>query len=133
MNFADKINQKSLTGASPGGKLGLKTNFINKYFKNTPTRIEGVGLYVIEKEISQRIKHAFNSSSEFVSIKTGGDYRWRRDGESHMLNPNTISKLQNSVRQESYSTYKEFSKLVNDQEEQLMTNNEQSSTKLRNV
>ena len=96
------------------------SNYV-KYFKNTPTRIEGVGLYVIEKEISQRIKHAFSSSSDFISIKTGGDYRWRRDGESHILNPNTISKLQNSVRQESFSSFKEFSKLVNDQEEQLMT------------
>ena len=121
MNKIGISTLNSYRGSQIFEALGLKTNFINKYFKNTPTRIEGVGLYVIEKEISQRIKHAFNSSSDFVSIKTGGDYRWRRDGESHMLNPNTISKLQNSVRQESYSSYKEFSKLVNDQEEQLMT------------
>ena len=121
MNKIGISTLNSYRGSQIFEALGLKTNFINKYFKNTPTRIEGVGLYVIEKEISQRIKHAFSSSSDFVSIKTGGDYRWRRDGESHMLNPNTISKLQNSVRQESYSSYKEFSKLVNDQEEQLMT------------
>tara|TARA_Y200000002_G_scaffold159069_1_gene131476 strand:+ start:2959 stop:7464 length:4506 start_codon:yes stop_codon:yes gene_type:complete len=121
MNKIGISTLKSYRGSKIFEALGLKTNFINKYFKNTPTRIEGVGLYVIEKEISQRIKHAFTSSSDFISIKTGGDYRWRRDGESHMLNPNTISKLQNSVRQESYSSYKEFSKLVNDQEEQLMT------------
>ena len=121
MNKIGISTLNSYRGSQIFEALGLKTNFINKYFKNTPTRIEGVGLYVIEKEISQRIKHAFNSSSDFISIKTGGDYRWRRDGESHMLDPNTISKLQNSVRQESYSSYKEFSKLVDDQEEQLMT------------
>ena len=121
MNKIGISTLNSYRGSQIFEALGLKTNFINKYFKNTPTRIEGVGLYVIEKEISQRIKYAFNSSSDFISIKTGGDYRWRRDGESHMLDPNTISKLQNSVRQESYSSYKEFSKLVNDQEEQLMT------------
>ena len=121
MNKIGISTLKSYRGSKIFEALGLKTNFINKYFKNTPTRIEGVGLYVIEKEINQRVKHAFTSSSDFISIKTGGDYRWRRDGESHMLNPNTISKLQNSVRQESYSSYKEFSKLVNDQEEQLMT------------
>jgi glutamate synthase (ferredoxin) len=121
MNKIGISTLNSYRGSQIFEALGLKTNFINKYFKNTPTRIEGVGLYVIEKEISQRIKHAFNSSSDLISIKTGGDYRWRRDGESHMLDPNTISKLQNSVRQESYSSYKEFSKLVNDQEEQLMT------------
>ena len=121
MNKIGISTLNSYRGSQIFEALGLKTNFINKYFNNTPTRIEGVGLYVIEKEISQRIKHAFNSSSDFISIKTGGDYRWRRDGESHMLNPNTISKLQKSVRQESYSSYKEFSKLVNEQEEQLMT------------
>ena len=54
-------------------------------------------------------------------LETGGDYRWRRDGESHMFNPSTISKLQNSVRTESYSSYKEYSDIVNKQEEQLMT------------
>ena len=121
MNKIGISTLNSYRGSQIFEALGLKINFINKYFKNTPTRIEGVGLYVIEKEISQRIKHAFTSSSDFISIKTGGDYRWRRDGESHMFNPNTISKLQKSVRQESYSSYKEFSKLVNDQEEQLMT------------
>ena len=121
MNKIGISTLKSYRGSKIFEALGLKTNFINKYFKNTPTRIEGVGLYVIEKEINERIKHAFASSSDFISIKTGGDYRWRRDGESHMLNPNTISKLQNSVRQESYSSYKEFSKLINNQEEQLMT------------
>ena len=121
MNKIGISTLNSYRGSQIFEALGLKTNFINKYFQNTPSRIEGVGLYVIEKEISERINYAFKSESDFSSIETGGDYRWRRDGESHMLNPNTISKLQNSVRQESYSTYKEFSKLVNDQEEQLMT------------
>ena len=78
-------------------------------------------LYVIEKEISERINYAFKSESDISSIETGGDYRWRRDGESHMFNPSTISKLQNSVRTESYSSYKEYSDIVNKQEEQLMT------------
>tara|TARA_B100000575_G_scaffold54069_1_gene40589 strand:+ start:22524 stop:27029 length:4506 start_codon:yes stop_codon:yes gene_type:complete len=121
MNKIGISTLNSYRGSQIFEALGLKTNFINKYFKNTPTRIEGVGLYVIEKEISERIKHAFSTPSDFISIKTGGEYRWRRDGENHMLNPTTISKLQNSVRQESYSTYKEFSKIINEQEEQLMT------------
>jgi len=121
MNKIGISTLNSYRGSQIFEALGLKTNFINKYFKNTPTRIEGVGLYVIEKEISERVKHAFSTPSDFISIKTGGDYRWRRDGENHLLNPTTISKLQDSVRKESYSTYKEFSKIVNEQEEQLMT------------
>src|SRR6056300_1125138 len=121
MNKIGISTLNSYRGSQIFEALGLKTNFINKYFKNTPTRIEGVGLYVLEKEISQRINFAFNSEPDFSSIKKGGDYRWRRDGESHMLNPKTISKLQNSVKTENYSSYKEYSKLINEQEEQLMT------------
>ena len=121
MNKIGISTLNSYRGSQIFEALGLKTNFINKYFKNTPTRIEGVGLYVLEKEISQRIHFAFNSEPNFSSIKTGGDYRWRRDGESHMLNPKTISKLQNSVKTENYSSFKEYSKLINEQEEQLMT------------
>ena len=93
MNKIGISTLNSYRGSQIFEALGLKTNFINKYFNNTPTRIEGVGLYVIEKEINQRIKHAFNSSSDFISIKTGGDYRWRRDGESHMLNPVSYTHL----------------------------------------
>ena len=121
MNKIGISTLNSYRGSQIFEALGLKTNFINKYFKNTPTRIEGVGLYVLEKEISQRIKFAYSSDPDFSSIKTGGDYRWRRDGESHMLNPKTISKLQNSVKTESYSSYKEYSDLINKQEQQLMT------------
>ncbi|MBL6654768.1 MAG: glutamate synthase large subunit [Flavobacteriaceae bacterium] len=121
MNKIGISTLNSYRGSQIFEALGLKTNFINKYFQNTPSRIEGVGLYVIEKEISERINYAFKSESDFSSIETGGDYRWRRDGETHMFNPSTISKLQNSVRTESYSSYKEYSDIVNKQEEQLMT------------
>ncbi|MDA9211864.1 glutamate synthase large subunit, partial [Flavobacteriaceae bacterium] len=121
MNKIGISTLNSYRGSQIFEALGLKTNFINKYFKNTPTRIEGVGLYVLEKEISQRVKFAFNSEPDFSTIKTGGEYRWRRDGENHMLNPNTISKLQDSVKTENYSSYKEYSELINKQEEQLMT------------
>ena len=121
MNKIGISTLNSYRGSQIFEALGLKTNFINKYFKNTPTRIEGVGLYVLEKEISQRIKFAFNSEPDLSSIKIGGEYRWRRDGENHMLNPTTISKLQNSVKTENYSSYKEYSDLINKQEEQLMT------------
>ena len=111
----------SYRGAQIFEALGLRKKFVNKYFNNTPSRIEGVGLYVIEKEISTRLKKAYESEDGFVSIEIGGQYKWRRNGEAHMLNPLTISKLQQSVREESYETYKVYSDAINKQNEQFMT------------
>ena len=111
----------SYRGAQIFEALGLRSKFVKKYFNNTPSRIEGVGLYVLEKEISTRLKKAFESKDEFINIETGGEYKWRRNGEAHMLNPLTISKLQQSVRDESYETYKIYSDSINKQNEQFMT------------
>ena len=69
--------------------LGLRKKFVDKYFNNTPSRIEGVGLYVLEKEISERLNTAFNSELDINKLEMGGEYRWRRNGEKHMLNPTT--------------------------------------------
>ena len=121
MNKIGISTLNSYRGSQIFEALGLKTNFVNKYFNNTPSRIEGIGLYVLEKEISTRINNAFNKENNFSSIEIGGDYRWRRDGEAHMLNPKTISKLQESVRTEKYETYKEYSDQINKQNEQYMT------------
>jgi len=121
MNKIGISTLNSYRGSQIFEALGLKTNFVNKYFNNTPSRIEGIGLYVLEKEISTRINGAFNKENNFSSIEIGGDYRWRRNGEAHMLNPKTISKLQESVRTEKYETYKEYSDQINKQSEQYMT------------
>ena len=99
----------------------LRKKFVDKYFNNTPSRIEGIGLYVIEKEISSRINKAFEFENDISDIEIGGEYKWRRNGEAHMLNPLTISKLQQSVRQESYETYKIYSENINKQNQQFMT------------
>ena len=69
MNKIGISTLNSYRGSQIFEALGLKTNFINKYFQNTPSRIEGVGLYVIEKEISERINYAFKSESDFSSIR----------------------------------------------------------------
>ena len=111
----------SYRGAQIFEALGLRSKFVNKYFNNTPSRIEGIGLYVLEKEISTRIKKAFGSKNNFIDIEIGGEYKWRRNGEAHMLNPLTISKLQQAVKEESYETYKVYSENINRQNEQFMT------------
>ena len=103
--------------------LGLNEKFVNKYFKNTTTRIEGIGLYEIEKEIQKRYTDAFfpPETDTNLELEIGGDYRWRRNGERHMFNPATVAKLQQAVKQNSYKTYAEYSDMINEQNENLMT------------
>ena len=111
----------SYRGAQIFEALGLRESFTEKYFSNTPTRIEGIGLYSLEKELSSRHLEAFTNKNKFVSLEIGGNYRWRRNGEAHMLNPSTISKLQQAVKEDKYDTYKIYSDLINEQSKQLMT------------
>jgi len=112
----------SYRGAQIFEALGLSEKFINRFFCNTATRIEGIGLYEIEKEINTKHKKAYShQSSTGLPLEIGGDYRWRRDGEAHSVNPLTIASLQKAVRQESPKSYKAFSKMINDQNERLMT------------
>jgi len=99
--------------------LGLKTSFSEKYFPYTPTRIEGIGLYEIEREIAKRHRFAFADMDTRLEI--GGAYRWRRNGEKHMFNPETVSKLQQAVRQKNVAAYKTYTRSINEQTKNLMT------------
>ena len=103
--------------------IGINTKVVEKYFPNTATRIQGIGLYEIEKEIAKRHQKAFNTHevAANLDLEMGGEYRWRRDGEKHMFNPLTIAKLQQSVRNNEPESYKEFAAMVNEQSANLMT------------
>ena len=103
--------------------LGLNKKFTSKYFPYTPSRIEGIGLIEIEKEVKKRYQNAFPNSKipNLLPLEIGGIYRWRRNGEKHMFNPTTISKLQQAVRLNSPESYKEYSVAVNIQSTNLMT------------
>ncbi|MDG2147648.1 MAG: glutamate synthase large subunit, partial [Flavobacteriaceae bacterium] len=112
----------SYRGAQIFEALGLNENFINKFFSETPTRIEGIGLKEIENETSKRHKITYSEKTiDGLSLEIGGEYRWRRNGEEHLFNPQTISKLQQSVRQSKYETYEVYSNIINNQNEKLMT------------
>jgi glutamate synthase (ferredoxin) len=112
----------SYRGAQIFEALGLNEKFIETYFCKTATRIEGIGLYEIEKEINKRFHKAYSQENlAGMPLEIGGDYRWRRDGEKHMLNPASIAKLQQAVRQNKFETYGVYSKLINEQSEKLMT------------
>ncbi len=100
--------------------LGINEATVNKYFPNTPSRIQGIGLQEIERDIAKRHKMAFRS--EFLTeLEIGGNYRWRRGQESHQFNPLSIAKLQDAVRQNNGNTYKDYSRIINEQSAQLMT------------
>lgn len=103
--------------------IGINTKVVNKYFPNTPTRIQGVGLYEIEKEIAKRHHKAYTRSeiAANLDLEVGGEYRWRRNGERHMFNPLSVAKLQKAVRGNEPNTYKEFAAMVNEQSKNLMT------------
>jgi len=103
--------------------IGINTKVVDKYFPNTPTRIEGIGLYEIEKEVAKRHRKAYQDQhvAANLDLEIGGEYRWRRDGEKHMFNPLSIAKLQKSVINNEPDTYKEFAAMVNEQSKNLMT------------
>ncbi|WP_242134278.1 glutamate synthase large subunit [Aestuariivivens marinum] len=103
--------------------VGFNSQFVEKYFPYTASRIEGIGLYEIEKEINERYKYAYpdNYIDKRLGLNIGGDYRWRRNGERHMFNPTTVAKLQQAVRLNDQKSYDTYAKAVNEQSENLMT------------
>ncbi len=103
--------------------VGFNSQFVEKYFPYTASRIEGIGLYEIEKEIDQRYKQAYpdNKIDKNLGLNVGGDYRWRRNGERHLFNPTSVSKLQQAVRLSDQASYDIYAKSINEQSESLMT------------
>src|SRR5579875_3636377 len=106
---------QSYRGAQIFEAIGLNREVIDRYFTWTPSRIEGVGLDVIHAETRKRHDYAFRFSPELDgNLDLGGQYQWRRSGEFHMYNPNTIAKLQHAVRAGSYRLFKEYTREVDE-------------------
>ena len=113
---------QSYWGAQIFEAIGLKKEFIDKYFTWTPSRIEGAGIEVVAQEALLRNQRAFpDRSANGAVLDAGGQYQWRDDGEYHLFNPQTIHKLQAAVRTDSYKLFKEYSALVNEQNRNLCT------------
>ncbi len=107
---------QSYRGAQIFEAIGLNQKFIDKYFTWTPTRIEGAGLEEIAEEVTRRHRHAFPLRQVNGSVlDPGGQYQWRKDGEYHLFNPETVHKLQLATRTNNYTVFKEYSKAVNEQ------------------
>ncbi|GAA3512498.1 glutamate synthase large subunit [Aquimarina addita] len=103
--------------------IGINTKVVDQYFPNTATRIQGIGLYEIEKEIGKRHKRAYieREVDATLDLEFGGQYKWRRNGEKHQFNPMSVAKLQKSVRDNDPKTYREYANLINEQSKSLMT------------
>jgi glutamate synthase domain-containing protein 2/glutamate synthase domain-containing protein 1/glutamate synthase domain-containing protein 3 len=96
--------------------LGIGEEMIGRCFEGTPSRIGGAGFAEITKETLLRHRQAFEgSNAEEPFLPTGGVYQWRRDGEFHLWNPESISALQDAAKNNDLKRYKEFTKLFNDQ------------------
>ncbi len=113
---------QSYQGAQVFEALGLNKELIESYFSGTTSRLEGIGLDVLSREAQLKHEFAFRPLTEFeTELTVGGNYYQRVNGEYHLLNPETISKLQQAVRQESSKTFEEYTELIDRQSSNLCT------------
>jgi glutamate synthase (NADPH/NADH) large chain len=113
----------SYAGAQIFEALGLGPEVIDTCFAGTTSRLSGVGFTALAAEIGQRtgLALADPAGMEHRRLATGGEYQWRRDGEPHLFNPETVFKLQHATRSRRYEIFKEYTSLVDDQSRRLMT------------
>ncbi len=113
---------QSYCGAQIFDAIGLRQDFVDQYFTGTHTRVEGVGLTEIAEETVRRHAIAFSDAPVYRSmLDVGGDYAVRVRGEDHMWTAETVARLQHAVRGSSQDHYRAFAKIVNDQNERLLT------------
>jgi glutamate synthase (NADPH/NADH) large chain len=113
---------QSYRGAQVFEAIGLSKDLIDAYFAGTTSRLEGVGLQVLAREAQMKHQHAFQPVTDYdTELAVGGSYHFRANGEYHLLNPLTISKLQHAVRQSSFKTFEEYTDLIDEQSRNLAT------------
>ncbi len=113
---------QSYCGAQIFEAVGLNQAFVDQYFTWTASRIGGVGIGVIAEELVRRHRRAFPERlATKPDLDWGGEYQWRRDGEYHLFNPDTVFKLQHATRSSQYKIFKEYTRLVDDQSQNLCT------------
>jgi len=112
----------SYRGAQLFEAVGLADEVVDSYFPGTSSRIGGVSLATIAREAQLRHESAFpDEIAAEPGLEIGGDYQWRRGGERHLFNPNTVHLLQRAVRQNDYALYQRYAELVNDQSREQYT------------
>src|SRR6202522_4138194 len=113
---------QSYRGAQVFEAVGLNQSLIDAYFARTASRIEGVGLDVLAREAQLKHAYAFRPLTDSeTDLVVGGHYQYREGGEYHLLNPQTISKLQHAVRNNNPATFQEYTDLLDEQNRNLCT------------
>jgi len=107
---------QSYRGAQIFEALGLDSDFVDKYFTYTASRIGGIGIDVVAQEVRLRHHHAFPERRVArPDLDQGGEYQWRRDGEYHLFNPETVFKLQHATHSGQFEIFREYTHMVDDQ------------------
>jgi glutamate synthase (NADPH/NADH) large chain len=112
----------SYTGAQIFEAVGLSRALIDKYFTGTTSNVEGIGVFEVAEEAIRVHKAAFGPDPVLANaLETGGEYQFRVRGEEHMWTPDAIAKLQHSTRSNNFSSFKEYSHIIDDQSKRHMT------------
>ncbi len=114
----------SYTGAQIYEALGLSSALVDKYFTGTTSRVEGVGLTEIAREVQYRHDVGYPVDRRTLPHRTldvGGEYKWRREGPPHLFDPETVFRLQHATREKRYDIFKQYTGRVDDQAKRLMT------------
>ncbi|HYN57008.1 MAG TPA: glutamate synthase large subunit [Motilibacterales bacterium] len=114
----------SYRGAQIFEAIGLSHSLVDQYFTGTTSRLGGVGLTTIAEEVARRHASAYPANGIAPSHRTltvGGEYQWRREGEPHLFDPETVFRLQHSTRTGRMDIFRQYTALVDDQSERLMT------------
>ena len=113
---------QSYCGAQIFEAIGLSQAFIDQYFTHTTSRLGGIGIDVVAREVALRHARAFGRRpAGEAELEAGGEYQWRQDGEYHLFNPETVFKLQHATRSGQYSIFKEYTRAVNAQNQHRAT------------
>ena len=114
----------SYAGAQVFEAIGLSQEFIDTYFTGTTSQLGGIGIEVIHEEILSRHSSAYPvdiATNPHENLDTGGEYQWRREGPPHLFNPETVFKLQHATRNKRFDIFRQYTKAIDDQAENLMT------------
>ncbi|MGN6576111.1 MAG: glutamate synthase-related protein, partial [Nocardioides sp.] len=114
----------SYTGAQIFEAVGLSQELVDRYFTGTASKLGGIGLDTIAEEVARRHRKAYTVDGlppAHRSLEIGGEYQWRREGEPHLFDPETVFRLQHSTRTGRYDIFKQYTSRVNEQSERLMT------------
>ncbi|TQL69183.1 glutamate synthase (NADH) large subunit [Nocardioides albertanoniae] len=114
----------SYTGAQIFEVVGLSQEVVDRYFTGTTSKLGGIGLDVIAEEVAKRHATAYprdGVANAHRALPIGGEYQWRREGEPHLFDPETVFRLQHATRNGRYDVFKQYTDRVNEQSERLMT------------